>query len=145
MADEYPSAGDDPYNQWDYQVIGSSVYQQMPPTYQPNEMASSTFTIPAEHNGIVMFLATMRVQGDSSDAGGNIFLWLDIDGSPVGGYGVQQLTSPYCVSQRTLMAGYLSSESPLSTGNHTVKVYAQANGTFKYVSAHKELLRAYFD
>jgi hypothetical protein len=145
VADEYPDGDDNPFNQWDYQVIGSSYYRQFPPTYEPNEMASSTFTLPPGHNGVVMFLATMRVQGDSSDQGGNVFLWLEIDGVKVGGYGVQQLAYPNGVSQRTIMAGYLSSEPPLSPGSHIVKVMAQADGDFKYVSAHKELLLVYFD
>lgn len=145
VANEYPDPDDDPFNQWDYQVIGSSVYPQLPPAYQANEMASATFTIPAGHNGIVMFLATMRVQGDLEDQGGNVLLWLEIDGSTVGNHGVQQLTHPSCVSQRTLMAGYLSSENPLAVGSHTVKVYAKANGSFKHVSAHKELMLVYFD
>jgi len=146
VADEYDPESDDPYNQWDYQMIGTSYYSPPhPPTGSPNEMASTTVTIPQGHNGVVMFMANMRCQGDSSDGGGNILLWIDVDGNQRGSTGVQQLIYPYCVSQRTLTATYLSAENPLSVGNHTVKVYAQANGDFHYVSAHKEILLVYFD
>lgn len=109
-------------------------------------IAETTVNIPNGHNGVVFFKATTRIQGDPSDIGGNISLWINIDGKDVGTIGVQQIKSPNSVSARMIAASYVSSgNNKLSTGQHTVKVYAKADGKFIHLTGTNELPLVYFD
>lgn len=110
------------------------------------EVASATINIPQGHNGVVMFTTKTRIQCDGSDAGGTVSLWITIDGNAVGSAGVQQIASPDGASQRSLCASYLAAgSSALSAGNHTVKVYARADGSFKHPCIVKDLPLLWFD
>jgi hypothetical protein len=116
------------------------------------EIASGTFTVPADHDGEIFFAVKARAQGDPNDPAGNAFLWLEIDGQRLGSTGVQGLGGPIgtagtSVSQRTLSASYLATGSgALAPGSHTVKAYAQVNGQFMHLSFHNDKpLMIWFD
>ncbi|GBF74265.1 hypothetical protein PA598K_02601 [Paenibacillus sp. 598K] len=124
-------------NAYDYLNIGTGTDFQL---------SSSTVHIPSGHNGIVMFMAKTRIQCDASDLGGTVKLWINIDGVDRGSIGLQQITAPNGDSQRTLTASYLSAGTEaLSPGNHTVKVYARADGSFLHPSVVKDLHFLWFD
>jgi hypothetical protein len=131
----------------DWQCIGSSSgYGGCNPSGTNTIIAETTITIPSGHNGVVFFKAATRIQGDASDQGGNIALWINIDGSDVGAVGLQQLKSPNCVSARMVAASYVSAgNNKLTPGPHTVRVYARADGNFIHVCGTNELPLIYFD
>ncbi|OVE63330.1 hypothetical protein [Chryseobacterium mucoviscidosis] len=111
-----------------------------------HEVVSSEINIPSGHNGVVLFLAKLRLQPYQNDVGGNSEMWLNIDGVNVGTLGVQEFKKPNGDSSRTISVSYLSSDvNKLSEGNHTVKVYLKANGSFKNISYSKDLPLVYFD
>lgn len=133
-----------------FQCVGSSSsWPGCPATGQNKVLASKTIYVPSGHNGIVFFSAKTRVQGDSSDYGGNVFLEIHVDGVRRGSVGVQQLQYPNGSSSRTLTASYLSADGPdssrLAPGYHTVEVVARAQGSFAHVAATKDLPLVYFD
>lgn len=133
-----------------FRCIGTSMGSSGCPTVgQEVVLATKTIHIPSGHNGVVFFSAKTRIQGDPSDAGGNTFLYLKIDGVQRGSFGVQQLVHPQGASSRTLTASYLSADGPqsarLAPGNHTVQVVAKAQGSFRHVSVTKDLPLVYFD
>ncbi len=94
-------------------------------------VAESTIQIPTDHNGVVMFIAKSRYGGDPEDIGGSILLKINIDGQDVA-TGVQVVKTPNSVSGRTISTSYLSANSPLSQGSHTIKVIGVAIGSFKH-------------
>jgi hypothetical protein len=117
-----------------------------PGTYTDVVLDDVTISIPQGHNGVVMFSAMTRVQGDASDAGGNVSFWITIDGVPVSSYGVQQLASPNGDSTRTVTASYLAAGSnALSPGDHDVQLHAMASGSFIHLSMTQDLPLIWFD
>jgi len=103
-----------------------------PPDGTEVVVGQQSFTIPPGHNGVVMFTAKSRVQGDPADAGGTVQFHIKIDGNPVGNDGIQQLAAPDSVSTRTISASYLAAGSnQLAPGAHTVQVVGIATGSFR--------------
>jgi hypothetical protein len=131
----------------DYQCVGSSSGWSGCNLAGANTViAETTITIPNDHNGVVFFKAATRVQGDPSDNGGSVKIWINIDGIDVGTVGVQQLNAPNCVSARMIAASYVSSgNSKLAPGQHLVKVCASAQGNFIHLGVMNELPLLYFD
>ena len=129
----------------DYIVVGGSRTPQTP-LRQARLLASGQLDLPPGHDGVVFFSAKARVQGDTSDPGGNVFLWLEIDGRRRGFMGVQQLKSPSSVSQRTVGVSYLAAGGQrLQPGTHSVKLFGRADGDFKHLSVHNDCSVLYFD
>ena len=111
-----------------------------------HEVASAVVDIPNGHNGVMLFLAKVRLQPDKDDVGGNAFLSLNIDGVDVGTLGVQEFKHPNGDSSRTISASYLSAgANRLAVGSHTVKVFLKANGSYKSISYSKDIPLIYFD
>ena len=124
---------------WNWRNIGTG-------TGEAVAIASSIVNIPYGHNGVVMFQAKTRFQGDISDYGGNGFLWLNIDGVDVGSVGVQGIINGAGNSQRTACASYLSAGSnALTPGNHVVTVYAKAQGSFAHLCTSTDVPLIWFD
>jgi hypothetical protein len=132
---------------WDYSAIGSSTgWPGVPPVGTDVLLAQETVTIPPLDDGVVLFTAKSRVQGDSADGGGTVSMWLTIDGRRVGSVGLQRLSSPYCESQRSISASYLAAgSSALSPGDHVVSLYGRAEGTFLHLSLVRDLPLVWFD
>lgn len=94
---------------------------------------------------VVMFTAKTREQGDGSDAGGTAKLWITVDGVPRGSTGVQQLVSPFSVSQRPITASYLAAgANALAPGLHTIAVYGRADGSFVHLAYLRDLPLVWF-
>ena len=124
---------------WNWRNIGTG-------TGEAVAIASSIVHIPSGHNGVVMFQAKTRFQGDISDSGGNGFLWHNIDGVDVGSVGVQGIINGAGNSQRTACASYLSAGSgALTPGNHVVTVYAKAQGSFAHLCTSTDVPLIWFD
>lgn len=124
---------------WNWRNIGTGSGEAV-------AIASSVVHIPEGHNGVVMFQAKTRFQGDISDVGGNGFLWLNIDGVDVGSMGVQEIVNGAGNSQRTACASYLSAGSgALAPGNHVVTVYAKAQGSFAHLCTSTDVPLIWFD
>jgi hypothetical protein len=130
----------------EYTCVGTSVgWGGCPDAGTPVEIASASINIPEGHNGVLAFLAKTRVQAHTYDSG-NVLLFLSIDDVEVGGGGVQQIVSPEGISSRTLSASYLSAgEGRLLPGNHIVRVFAQANGSFRHLCTTNDLPLVFFD
>lgn len=112
----------------------------------PVVIASASVDIPDGHDGVVMFEAKTRFQGDRADKGGNCFLWITIDGVTVGSTGIQQLADGGAESQRTACASYLAAGAKaLPTGTHEVIVYAKAVGSFLHLCTSKDVPLIWFD
>ncbi len=94
----------------------------------------------------VMFTAKARFQAQHPDSG-IALLYIAIDGTSLGSYGVQGISPVSGESQRTLSAGYLATS--LASGSHTVQVYMQVQGTFDSTNngpfIHTEIPLVYFD
>lgn len=124
-----------------YRCVGSSKnWPGCPPVGTPYSFLSRNITIPAGHSGIVLFQFKTIVQADPSDVGGIALVQLAIDGVRVGSTGVQQLQTPDCDSTRTIGAGYLSSDSPLSEGTHQVEVLVEVTGSFIHLCFGDQLV-----
>jgi hypothetical protein len=109
-------------------------------------LASQTINIPDHHSGVVMFAAKSRVQGDQTDAGGIIQMWLTVDGAPRGSVGLQQIKAPSGDSQRTISASYLAAGSNrLTPGSHTIQVYGRAEGSFIHIVLLRDVPLIWFD
>ncbi|MBL4848463.1 MAG: hypothetical protein JKY65_23325 [Planctomycetes bacterium] len=134
------------FEQGDYIVVGGSRTPQRAPLGQPRLLAQGALSVPAGHDGVVFLTAKARVQGDSSDPGGTVTLWIEIDGVRRGCIAVQQLRSPASVSQRTISASYLAAgQERLRPGAHVVRLYARAVGDFKHLSVHNDCGVIFFD
>lgn len=117
-----------------------------PATNTEVKLATTTITVPATHSGEVFFTSKIRMQGDPSDGGGNVFLYLKIDGQPVSSYGVQGITAYDGASQRTLSTSYFTAGGlRLSPGSHTVEAWVKASGSFIHMTASADLPLIYFD
>ncbi len=124
---------------WDWISIGQG-------NGAPVVIASAVINIPEDHNGVVMFSAKTRFQAQLEDAGGIANLWIAIDGQGRGSTGVQQITSGSPESQRTVCASYLATgANALTPGDHTITVYASAQGSFSDLFAVKDLPLIWFD
>ena len=109
-------------------------------------LASQTINIPDHHSGVVMFVAKSRVQGDQTDAGGIIQMWLTVDGAPRGSMGLQQIKAPSGDSQRTISASYLAAgNNRLTPGSHTIQVYGRAEGSFIHIVLLRDIPLIWFD
>lgn len=92
-------------------------------------LASSYFSIPQGHSGVVMFSAKTRVQeqiwtGTAGGAAIQIGIWDDA-GNKVGegSIGAQYITADNSISQRTLTSSYLAAgEKSLKPGGYLAKV-----------------------
>lgn len=105
-----------------------------------SELPTTTFTLPAGHNGVVLFLAKSRVQGDPADVGGNASMRLRLDGVDVGTVAVQELKYPHSESTRTLSASYLAAgANRLAPGTHTIQVIGQISGSFAHLAFTKDV------
>ncbi|MCS3801000.1 hypothetical protein [Niastella sp. OAS944] len=108
--------------------------------------AETTINIPNGHNGVVFIKTATRLQGADADAGGDVKLWLNIDGEDVGTVGVQQLKAPNCLSSRTIVASYLATgDKRLTPGAHVVRAYIKATGSFNALAVARDLPLVYFD
>jgi hypothetical protein len=108
-------------------------------------VAEGVVGVPAGAPGVVMFDAKSRVQADGADAGGTVSMWLTVDGVREGSTGMQQLSEPSSVSERTIAASYLTAGSErLAPGRHVVRLYARADGSFIHVSLVRDLPLVWF-
>jgi hypothetical protein len=108
-------------------------------------VAEGVVDVPAGAPGVVMFDAKSRVQADGADAGGTVSMWLTVDGVREGSTGMQQLSEPSSVSERTIAASYLAAGSErLAPGRHVVRLYARADGSFIHVSLVRDLPLVWF-
>jgi hypothetical protein len=137
---------------WDWICVasssrgGQSGYIGCPSVGSRVPLSSATFRVPTRHPGVVMFAAKSRVQGGRSDAGGTVKLWLEVDGVRRGSTGIQELSAPSSVSQRTISASYLAAGSHrLRPGRHTVEVYARIDGSFAHLALARDLPLVWFD
>ena len=110
------------------------------------KLASAMISVPATHHGEVFFTSKIRMQGDHTDGGGNVFLYLKVDGHATGTYGVQGITAYDGESQRTLTTSYFSAGSRrLAPGTHVIEAWTKATGTFIHMTASADLPLIYFD
>lgn len=135
------------YTRGDYICAGSDQgWPGCPPAGTDALLADGWLNIPDGHNGVVMFMSKSRVQGDSSDQGGTVRLFLTIDGQRVGNDGVQQLSAPNVESTRTISASYLATgNQALAPGWHHVQAWGNVQGSFIHLALSKELPLLWFD
>lgn len=134
----------DPNNRTNYIGVASNLGLPAPNT--DVTIAETTISIPASHNGVVLFTGKTRVQGDQSDLGGTALLWLTIDGNSVGSTGVQQIKYPNSVSTRTISTSYLATGAQaLTPGSHKVALHGKGIGSFRTLSYTKDLPLIWFD
>lgn len=131
----------------DYICVGSNQgWPGCPVQGTDVQLLSKTFTVPAGHSGVVLFSSKTRMQGDGSDTGGQVVLFLKLDGVQVGSTGVQGITSFDGDSERTLSTSYMSAaDKRLSPGTHTIQVWTNAAGGFIHMSVLGDLPLIYFD
>ena len=109
-------------------------------------LTSKTINIPAGHSGEVLFMSKIRMQGDSSDGGGMVVLYISIDGVSQPTVGIQGVTSFDGASQRTISTSYLSAgDKRLSVGTHNIQVWASAQGQFLHMTTSTDVPLVYFD
>ncbi len=103
--------------------------------------------IPKGHNGVVLFSAKTRLQGDDHDQGGTVTLRLRIDGKDVGSTGFQRLgPHPHVVSTRTTSASYLATgATALKPGCHRVQSVGRVEGDFRNLAMNADLPVVWFD
>ena len=108
-------------------------------------LAEQTITVPDNHSGVVMFVAKSRVQGDETDGGGEIQLWLTIDGIRRGSTGLQQIKAPSGDSRRTIAASYLTAGNDrLNPGPHVIRLYRKASGRFIHIVLLRDIPLIWF-
>lgn len=113
-------------------------------------IASTWIQIPPGHDGIVLFNARTRIQGDNSDGLTTATLGMRVNGQPSAAIGMQQLAVGAAAASRTLSASYLSApDAPggrLGTGYHRVEVTINVSGSnLLYPSVPTELALTWFD
>lgn len=127
-------------------IASSGSNPACPPTGTEVVLGEGFVDVPVGHNGVVMFSAKNRVQGDSADPGGTVEMYLKLNGAVVGSWGVQQLASPDSVSTRTISASYLATgANALPPGRHLVQVVARASGSYNNLSFSAHLPVMWFD
>jgi hypothetical protein len=108
-------------------------------------VAQGVVRIPRGNPGVVLFEGKSRVQADGADAGGIVSMWLTVDGVRRGATGVQELRSPFSISERTIATSYLAAGSGrLRPGRHVVRLYASAAGGFAHVALVRDLPLVWF-
>ncbi|MGH8030942.1 MAG: hypothetical protein ACREO8_00890, partial [Luteimonas sp.] len=131
-----------------YICIGSNGFKpSCPRSGSDVVVADGEVCIPKGHNGVVMFAAKSRVQGDDHDAGGTVTLRIRIDGKEVGSTGLQRLgPHPHVVSTRTTGASYLAAgRQALKPGCHSVQTVGRATGDFRNLAMNADLPLLWFD
>jgi hypothetical protein len=146
------SAGTRLVSLWGMNLMGSgSYFNTRADSWQADwaavsEVPTVTVTIPQGHNGVVLFMAKVRVQADSTDLGGNVVLRLNLDGVDVGTAAVQELRYPNSESTRTLSVSYLAAGAQnLSPGAHTMTLHPVVNGSFAHLALTKDMPLVYID
>jgi hypothetical protein len=142
-----PGFPDEAGTVWQFVCVGSDVaWPGCPPVAAHVLIAADRFRVARPGRDVVMFTAKTRVQADQADAGGTLTMWLTLDGRRVGSTAVQQLRAPFSVSERTLAASYLAAGGErLKSGWHTVRLFAQADGSFIHVTTVRDLPLLIFD
>ena len=141
-------ASKDRHRRYAYVCIGTNGFKPTCPRSGTEVvLGQSRVCIPPRHNGVVLFSAKSRVQGDSADAGGTVLLRIKIDGKAVGSTGLQQLAkAPNAVSTRTISASYLATgKNALAPGCHAVQVTGKATGDFRNLSLNADVPLLWFD
>jgi hypothetical protein len=135
------------FNRTAYYCVASSVnWSGCPPVGSDAIIAKGSLTVPQDHNGIVMFTASLRLQGGTGDQGGLFHLWLTIDGKKVGTEGLQELAEHSTVSTRTVSASYLSAGGDiLAPGLHVLELHGMAQGGFKHLAVTRDMPLMWFD
>jgi hypothetical protein len=133
---------------WDFSCVGRdpNTRRFCPKLGSDVRLASETFEVPRRHSGVVMFAAKSRVQAGRNDQGGTIKLWLAVDGVQRGSIGVQQISAPSSISQRTISASYLAAgKQRLRPGKHRIELFGRVQGSFASVSVSRDLPLIWFD
>lgn len=128
-------------------TIGSPL---CPPASTTVVLASTQVLIPSGHDGIVLFNARTRIQGDNADALTSALLGIRVDGLPVAAIGMQQLAAGAAAASRTLSASFLSAPNApggtLAPGLHLIEVTIEVSGSsLRHVSVPNELALTWFD
>ncbi len=121
-----------------------------PPPSTTVVLASAQVYIPPGHDGIVLFNARTRIQGDNADTLTSALLGIRVNGEPVAAIGMQQLAAGAAAASRTLSASYLSAVNApggtLGLGLHVVEVTIEVSGSsLRHVSVPNELALTWFD
>ena len=144
---DYAQAGH--HRRYAYVCIGTNGFNpgKCPPLGGDVVVGRGRACIPSDHNGVVMFSAKSRIQGDDNDPGGTVSLRIRIDGRDVGRPSEQTLGPfPHSVSTRTIGASYLAAgERALAPGCHDVEAVARATGDFRNISLNADLPLLWFD
>lgn len=131
-------------NSWPHGVIAT--WPGCPEISTHKIIAEGDILIPADHDGVVALFAKTRVQADETDEGGNVFLGINVDGVQKGFIGVQEIKKGQGASQRTVGASFLSNGTgKLIPGLHHIQIWMMAIGSFKHVTAVRDLPFVYFD
>lgn len=148
LTPNYPYSSQGQNSRYAYVCVGTNGYNSScPPSGGEVVIGQGSVCIPSGHNGIVLFSAKTRVQGDADDSGGTILLKIKIDGNPVGAIGVQDLASaPDAASTRTISASYLSAGgAALTVGCHSAQVVGQVFGSFRNLAMNADMPLMWFD
>lgn len=108
--------------------------------------AATQIVVPPGHSGNIFVSAITRIQADHDDRGGEVEMWIEIDGVRVGNVSRQGLAGGSAVSTRTMSASYYASgANSLSAGTHVAALVFRARGSFKHLSASRDLPLLWFD
>ncbi len=132
---------------WDFACIGATTpWPGCPATGTDVLVGVGSLVVPRGHPGVVMVAAKARVQGDGADPGGRVTLWITVDGRRRGSTGVQELRTPFSISQRTISASYLATgKLALRPGRHVIRVHGRADGDFLHLTLSRDLPLVWFD
>lgn len=137
------------HRRYAYVCIGTNGFrpEKCPPAGGDVVLGQGRACIPPGHNGVVMFSAKSRIQGDDADPGGKVTLRIRINGKDVGRASEQTLGPvPHSVSTRTIGASYLATgKRALAPGCHDVEAVARASGDFRNLSLNADLPLLWFD
>ncbi|MEN1972292.1 hypothetical protein WCE34_08115 [Luteimonas sp. MJ204] len=137
------------HRRYAYTCIGTNGFrpEKCPPLGRDVVVGKGRACIPQGHNGVVMFSAKTRIQGDENDPGGTVSLRLRINGKEVGAASEQTLGPlPHSVSTRTIGASYLAAgKRALPEGCHDVEAVGRATGDFRNISLNVDLPLLWFD
>lgn len=128
-------------------VAATQPWPGCPATGTEVVLGTGRVCIPSGHNGVVLFSTKSRMQGDSDDTGGTIFLYLKVNGQVKGSLGVQQFgPAPNGVSVRTITSSYMAAGAQaLPVGCHTVQAVARGQGDFKHLVMNADMPLLWFD
>lgn len=137
------------HRRYAYVCIGTNGFrpEKCPPTGGDVVLGRGRACIPKGHDGVVLFSAKSRIQGDEADPGGTVSLRIRINGRDVGAASEQTLgPRPHAVSTRTIGASYLATGTrALAAGCHDVEAVARATGDFRNISLNADLPLLWFD